>query len=124
MDNRKIQSPGFFPASGFDLVIADVPCSGSGTWGRDPWAMSMFSMEDLEDYAARQRLILGKSIPHVKAGGYLLYITCSVYAMENEQMVAFIEKQGGLRVVKMGLIEGYTQRADSMFAALFTSTRG
>jgi 16S rRNA (cytosine967-C5)-methyltransferase len=124
MDNRKSQAPGFFPPAGFDLVIADVPCSGSGTWGRDPWAMSMFGMEDLEEYVARQRSIVGKLVPHVKAGSYLLYITCSVYAMENEGMVAFLEKQGGLRLLKSGLIQGYVQRADSMFAALFTSTRG
>jgi 16S rRNA (cytosine967-C5)-methyltransferase len=124
MDKRNMTMPDFLPSGGFDLVIADVPCSGSGTWGRDPWALSLFGLKDLEDYANRQRAIMSGLLKTVKPGGFLLYITCSVYALENESMVAFAEKQGNLRVLKSGLIRGYQQRADTLYAALFTSTRG
>lgn len=49
--------------------------------------------------------------------GYLLYITCSVFKKENEDMVSFIQQQG-FELVKMELLKGYDIKADSMFAAL------
>ncbi len=124
MDNRQATAIDFFPKGGFDLVIADVPCSGSGTWGRDPWALSYFGQEELESYARRQRAMISNIVPQVKPGGYLLYITCSVYAMENEEVAGFIESHGNLRLLQSGSIRGYEHRADTLFATLFTSTRG
>ena len=109
------------PAQGYDLVIADVPCSGSGTWARTPWEMLYFGEEAIDGYAALQRRILDGIMPGVKPGGYLTYITCSVYAQENEGTVSHILSNGKFRLLKKSLIRGYTDHADTLFAALFIS---
>lgn len=119
-DNRNNASDRFFPKNGFDFVIADVPCSGSGTWGRNPWEMLYFPEEEMGHYQQLQQQILKQLTGRVKPGGYFLYITCSVYKQENEMAVDFILSNTKLRLKKSGLIEGYRQKADTMFAALFT----
>ncbi len=118
--SRNNVSDGFFPENGFDFIIADVPCSGSGTWGRNPWEMVVFPESELLHYQQLQQNILRQIMPRVKAFGYLLYITCSVYQPENEVAVDFILSNSGLKLQKQGLIKGYEHKADTMFAALFT----
>jgi 16S rRNA (cytosine967-C5)-methyltransferase len=117
---RNNATDSFFPSKGFDFVIADVPCSGSGTWGRNPWEMIVFPESELTHYQELQQNIMRQVIPRVKPGGYLLYITCSVYKIENEDAVEFILGNSNLTLQKKGLIKGYAQHADTMFAALFT----
>lgn len=101
------------------LVICDAPCSGSGTWGRTPEQLYFFSEEKIDGYAGLQRKILANVIPYVAEKGYLLYITCSVFKKENEEAVSFIQGHSKLTLIKMALLKGYEQKADSMFAALF-----
>lgn len=103
----------------FDGIIADVPCSGSGTWGRTPEQMCFFSSEKLQHYVALQRSILLQLVSALKPGGKLVYITCSVYRDENESQVAFLEQEGKLKCSNYRLIEGYHHRADTMFTAVF-----
>lgn len=106
----------------FDLIICDAPCSGSGTWSRTPEQLLFFKEEDITKYSILQKSIVQNAIVHVKKGGYFLYITCSVFAKENEEVVMFIQKKyGHLTLVKMQLLKGYEIRADSMFVALFKS---
>ncbi|MCX6318761.1 MAG: Fmu (Sun) domain-containing protein [Bacteroidetes bacterium] len=102
----------------FDLVLADVPCSGSGTWSRTPEQLFYFEKERINAYAALQQKILSRVVPFVKPGGYLLYSTCSVFHGENERILSFLKAQFHLRVVKMELLKGYSEKADTMFAAL------
>jgi 16S rRNA (cytosine967-C5)-methyltransferase len=102
----------------YSIIIADVPCSGSGTWSRTPEQLCFFEADKLTEYAALQKRILTNIIPHIKPGGYLLYITCSVYKAENEDAVGFIMKNFPLKLLKMNTIKGYEGRADTMFAAL------
>ena len=54
--------------------------------------------------------------------GKLVYITCSVFKQENETVAAFIENHLPLELIKMELLTGYYQKADTMFAALFRKT--
>ncbi|MDE3235369.1 MAG: Fmu (Sun) domain-containing protein [Bacteroidota bacterium] len=103
----------------FNIIICDAPCSGSGTWSRTPEQLSFFAKEKINEYAALQKKIVSNTIPHLAESGYFLYITCSVFAKENEEVVMFIKQQFHLELVKMELLEGYTQKAGSMFAALF-----
>jgi len=102
----------------FDLIIADMPCSGSGTWGRTPEQLSVFESKQIAAYNELQKKILSNIALRVKKQGYLLYITCSVFKKENESIVAFIQKQFSLRLLKMEVMKGYENKADTMFAAL------
>jgi 16S rRNA (cytosine967-C5)-methyltransferase len=102
----------------FDLVIADVPCSGSGTWGRTPEQLFYFKEEMIEQYARLQKQIMSNVLHHVSPGGYILYITCSVFKAENEEVVNWYLKQNQLNLIKMELLQGYSFKADTMFAAL------
>lgn len=103
----------------FDLIVGDVPCSGSGTWARTPEQLIFFNRIQLEKYVITQREIIENSITHLKINGHLLYITCSVFKRENEQNVAFFQQQFHLNLLKMGYLKGYEYRADTMFVALF-----
>ena len=79
----------------FDLVLADVPCSGTGTLGRNPEIRHRIHLEDLSRQAERQREILRAALRAVRPGGHVVYSTCSLEAEENEQVVAGVlaEKQ-------------------------------
>lgn len=105
------------PAKNFDLIIADVPCSGSGTWGRTPEQLFFFSTEKIDHYAKLQANITGNTIDALNDGGYFLYITCSVFEKENESAVKRLEEKG-LKLIKMQVLKGYDKKADTMFAAL------
>lgn len=100
----------------FDHIILDAPCSGSGTWGRTPESMTFFTAKQITEYQQLQQKIAGNVVQLLKPGGSLIYITCSVFSKENEDVVASLEKEYGLTRQEGGVIAGYEQRADSMFA--------
>jgi 16S rRNA (cytosine967-C5)-methyltransferase len=106
------------PAGLFDLVICDVPCSGSGTWSRTPEQLCFFREERITDYANLQQQVVTAVLPFIKQGGWLLYTTCSVFAGENEMLVSYIHAQPGWIILKQALFTGYTNKADTLFGAL------
>ena len=114
-----LTDPRFAIPGRFDLVLADLPCSGSGTWGRTPEQLLYFREEEINQYAALQQKIIDKVTTAVKPGGYLLYITCSVFRKENEDMLAYIGQRWKGELVRSGLLTGYAEKADTLFAALF-----
>jgi 16S rRNA (cytosine967-C5)-methyltransferase len=71
----------------FDRVLADVPCSGTGTLGRNPEIKWRLRLEDLADLQTRQLAILQAAMQHVAVGGRLVYSTCSLEPEENSQVV-------------------------------------
>lgn len=75
------------PGESFDLVLADVPCSGTGTLGRNPEIRHRLSVEDLPRQAERQRAILAGCLRALRPGGRLVYSTCSLEPEENEAVV-------------------------------------
>src|SRR5215472_9421921 len=75
-------------AQGFDRVFVDAPCTGTGTWRRNPDAKWRLRPEDLVELIALQAEILASAERLVKPGGRLVYVTCSLLAEENEQQVA------------------------------------
>ncbi|TNF61448.1 MAG: RsmB/NOP family class I SAM-dependent RNA methyltransferase [Rhodobacteraceae bacterium] len=72
----------------FDLVVADVPCSGSGAWRRQPQARWTLTQARLDQLCGMQRAILQEAAALVAPGGALAHVTCSLLAIENEDAVA------------------------------------
>jgi 16S rRNA (cytosine967-C5)-methyltransferase len=78
-------------AGGFDRVLVDAPCLGTGTWRRNPGDKWRVAAEDLADLIVCQQQILGSAARLVRPGGRLVYATCSVLCEENEaQAEAFL----------------------------------
>ncbi len=71
----------------FDLVIADVPCSGEGMFRKSDEALSEWSEENVAICAARQKSILANAPELIRGGGYLLYSTCTYSLEENEMII-------------------------------------
>jgi 16S rRNA (cytosine967-C5)-methyltransferase len=102
----------------YDLIIADVPCTGSGTWGRTPEQLFYFDNKKIDAYASIQKKIAGNTIRHLSKDGYLLYITCSVFKKENEENVRYLREKFNLGLVRQEILKGYDKKADTLFAAL------
>ena len=66
-----------------DWVLVDAPCSGSGTWRRNPDLKWRFTLEDLQELKLVQQRILQQAARLVKPGGRLVYVTCSIFPDEN-----------------------------------------
>lgn len=105
------------PKVGVDLIIADVPCTGSGTWGRSPEWLKGFDVALIEAYQNRQKSIVSNLPCHLKKEGYLLYITCSVFRQENEEVVDYLLNNLNLQLKKKGIVNH--EGGDYLFAALF-----
>ncbi|HWK99828.1 MAG TPA: RsmB/NOP family class I SAM-dependent RNA methyltransferase [Parapedobacter sp.] len=105
----------------FDGIILDAPCTGSGTWGRTPEMLSAFDSGSISRFAAVQRQLAVQAIKHLKPGKPLIYITCSVFAEENEGVVDYLRDTCGLNVEQAALVHGYRHRADGMFVARLVS---
>lgn len=101
----------------FDLIVIDAPCSGSGTWARTPEQIQTFAPENIQYYVDLQKQIVNNAFPFLKPGGQILYITCSVFAAENETQVTNLAIPG-LHLQYMELLQGMHEGADSMFIAL------
>jgi 16S rRNA (cytosine967-C5)-methyltransferase len=83
-----------------DLVLIDAPCTGIGTWRRNPDAKWRVRPGALELRLKEQAAVLDRAAHLVKPGGRIAYVTCSVLAEENgDQVRAFLARQGGFAVV-------------------------
>lgn len=74
----------------FDLILADVPCSGEGMFRKDPSAIGEWSVNNVRLCAERQRRIVADSWPALKPGGILIYSTCTYNKEENEENISWI----------------------------------
>jgi 16S rRNA (cytosine967-C5)-methyltransferase len=75
-------------SSRFDRVLADVPCSGTGTLARNPEIKWRLTFDDFGELAQRQLAILRSALAQVAPGGRLIYSTCSLEREENEDVIA------------------------------------
>jgi 16S rRNA (cytosine967-C5)-methyltransferase len=84
----------------FDVVLVDSPCSGSGTWRRSPEQKWRLTPERLREFAGIQSWLIDDGARHTKSGGRLVYVTCSLFECENEDVCrAFLERSPEFRVV-------------------------
>ena len=101
-DNRKWLKR---QAGAFDRVLVDAPCTGTGTWRRNPDGRWTLRPEDLEELVPKQAMILDAAAKLVKPGGGLIYATCSVLPAENEHQIAgFLERHPEFEVVPVGAL--------------------
>jgi 16S rRNA (cytosine967-C5)-methyltransferase len=89
---RRTTKQGLKPRS-CDAVFVDAPCSGSGSWRRDPLGKWRLTRERLAELLSAQRDALSAAAPFVKAGGTLTYVTCSVLPSENREQSAWFAGQ-------------------------------
>lgn len=90
-------------ANAFDLVIADLPCSGLGTASRKPEIKYRAGLAQIGELAALQRIMLDNAARYVKPGGKLLFSTCTVTKEENADNADYIEKELGLKPCPLAL---------------------
>ena len=81
----------------YDLVIADLPCSGLGVMGRKPEIRYRVSEEEIRELAALQREILGNAVRYVKPGGKLLFSTCTMTEEENRANALWLMNEAALK---------------------------
>ncbi|MBK1661252.1 RsmB/NOP family class I SAM-dependent RNA methyltransferase [Paracraurococcus ruber] len=83
-------------AGQFDRVLVDAPCTGTGTWRRNPDARLRTGSRDLDELCVKQREILDMAAELVRPGGRLVYATCSLLPEEDEDQVsAFLGRHPG-----------------------------
>ena len=125
----------------FDLILCDVPCSGTGTLARNPEIRFRLKPEDLARQAERQRALLNAALKRLMPGGRLVYSTCSLEPEENEEVAAQVSDEAayvsvagllggmpGLRVQPESVLREGTLRTlpgvnacDGFYATLFQS---
>lgn len=98
---------------GFDRVLVDAPCSGTGTWRRNPDARWRAPELGLSALVALQARILTSAARLVKPGGRLVYATCSMLVEENEaQVAAFLAAHPGFSVVPLQKVAAHVTTSD------------
>jgi len=80
-------------AGKIDRVLVDAPCSGSGTWRRQPEQRWRLDAARLEQHQQRQIQIAGRAAALLRPGGLLIYVTCSILRAENEIVITELQRQ-------------------------------
>ena len=115
---RIVQDPS--KTAPYDAILVDAPCSGSGSWRRDPqgkWALTPARLAELVELQAQ---ILDRCVTLLAPGGVLTYATCSLLAAENEAQVrAFGERHPGFRAIRQHRFSPL-DGGDGFFAAMLT----
>ncbi len=112
----------------YDAVFIDAPCSGTGTYRRNPWLKQTFSREMLVQMTDTQQRLLRRYASDVKPGGRLVYATCSLLARENEeQVMLFLRDHVDFRLLPAGQIlhdAGIPIDRDAEFLMLYPHRHG
>jgi len=92
----------------FDIIVADVPCSGEGMFRKDEEALAQWSPDNVKLCAERQRRIVADMWPALSEGGVMVYSTCTFNNYENEGNVAWIcSELGGEKTSSRAMVPGF-----------------
>ncbi len=106
-------------ARSFDRVLVDAPCTGTGTWRRNPDARLRLAEADLAELLPKQVLLLDQAASLVRTGGRLVYATCSLLAEENEdQVTAFLSRHSDFAQGDVLVLTPARNGTDGFFAAV------
>lgn len=83
----------------FDIIMADVPCSGEGMFRKDPASIDEWSPDNVRNCVRRQRSIIDDIMPALRPGGFLIYSTCTYNTAENEDMAEYLVREHGCEPV-------------------------
>ena len=86
-------------AAAFDIIVADVPCSGEGMFRKDPRAVEEWSEQTVQLCAARQKRILADVWPALRPGGILVYSTCTYEDAENDSNLEWAASELGGEII-------------------------
>ncbi len=112
-------------AGAFDRVLVDAPCSGSGTWRRQPDARWRLSVADLNRVFAVQRRILAAAATLVRRGGRLIYVTCGLLPEENQDQVArFLRSAPDFALLPVASVWAETLGAETLGAETLGAETG
>ena len=106
------------PDDRFDIILCDAPCTGSGTWARNPEQLYFFKEADIGKYSRLQQKIVENAQQCLSRNGLLLYVTCSVFSKENEDNTAVFTRELPFETLGQQLLYGAKMRSDSLFSAV------
>lgn len=115
LSNRKDVSQ----LSKFDFILADMPCSGSGTWRRTPENVAFFEKGKIFKIAENQLQYLENIAERVNVGGYIYYLTCSIFTAENERVIEeFTQTHRNFVIEFQTYFGGPSENGDFIFGGL------
>ncbi len=99
-------------------ILTDVPCSGSATWHRQPEQALTFDLSDLKRYTDLQKNISANSLPFLTDEGLYIYVTCSYFRAENEDVIIHLQEKYNLSLLYQGMLDYYEAQGDALFVAV------
>ncbi len=115
LDNSNSKNPN----QTYNVILADVPCTGSGTWRRNPENIHFFDSQTIETFAEKQLSIIQNVLPSLAIGGYLVYLTCSVFAAENEDNIKqILDTHPNLQLVSEEFCGGIDLQGDFIYRSV------
>lgn len=104
----------------FDRILIDAPCSGSGTWRRNPETRARLTEQAVADLSVLQSRLLARAATLLRPGGRLVYVTCSVLPQENEDITAaFAAAHPGFTPEPARRLSPHATATDAFFIAPF-----
>ncbi len=100
------------------LIIADAPCTGSGTWRRNPENLAFFTPDKIATYSNIQTSILNRLNDFVMQNGYIFYMTCSIFSQENENNSHLFAVKNKYQIVFESYFGGSEVDSDIIYGCL------